>query len=168
MQDFDRARQKKTPGAIHPEYAMYLSARDMARLGLLMLRGGDWNGTHILPAGWTKYLTTLVTPASAIYPFPFWAILNTGAARFGFGVTWWVWDQPRNPGDIWVGPFYGSYSANGSGGQHLTVLPVLDMIISHKVEIEGPSAGDVAFADYMTLVQMLIGAHCGDHCGPKK
>jgi CubicO group peptidase (beta-lactamase class C family) len=168
MQDFDRVRQKKTPGPIHPEYAMYLSARDMARLGLLMLRGGDWNGTRILPVGWAKYLTTLVTPANAIYPFPFWALSNTGASRFGFGVTWWVWDQPHNPGDVWVGPFYGSYSANGSGGQYLTVLPTLDIVISHKVEIEGPSAGDVSFFDYMTLVQMLIGAHCGDHCSPKK
>ena len=39
-QDFDRSRQRKNdemPITRHPEYAMYLSTRDMARLGLLML-----------------------------------------------------------------------------------------------------------------------------------
>src|SRR5207302_6198969 len=60
MQDFDRKRQKKNPSvgretepgkveSIHPEYAMYLSTRDMARLGLLMLRDGDWDGKRLMP-----------------------------------------------------------------------------------------------------------------------
>jgi CubicO group peptidase (beta-lactamase class C family) len=168
MQDFDRARQKKGAPAIHLEYPMYLSARDMARLGLLMLRVGDWNGKRILPLGWTKYLTTLVTPATTVSPASIWGAQNTGPARFGFGVTWWVWDQPHYPGDVAMGPFYGAYSAFGSGGQYLTVLPELNMVISHKVEVEGPSAGDVSFFDYMTMVQMIIAAHCGDHCGPKR
>lgn len=44
FQDFDRCRQKKNyiPGSNHFEYAMYLSARDLARLGLLALRSGTW------------------------------------------------------------------------------------------------------------------------------
>src|SRR5712692_6075961 len=45
MQDFERSRQRKNnemPVSRHPEYAMYLSTRDMARLGLLMLADGDW------------------------------------------------------------------------------------------------------------------------------
>ena len=168
MQDFDRNKQKKGAQGIHREYAMYLSARDMARLGLLMLREGEWNGQRILPVGWAKYLTTLVTPASTTSPMPVWATQNTGPARFGFGVTWWVWDQPHYPGDLDAGPFYGAYSAFGSGGQYLTVLPALGMVISHKVEIEGPSKGDVSFFDYMTIVQMIIAAQCGDQCVAKQ
>jgi CubicO group peptidase (beta-lactamase class C family) len=168
MEDFDRARQKKGAPAKHPEYAMYLSARDLGRLGLLMLRGGEWNGAHVLPGGWTIYLTTLVTPAREVYPTPFWFSQNTGSARFGFGVMWWVWDQPRYHGDVDAGPYYGAFSAFGSGGQYLTVLPNLDMVISHKVEIEGPTAGDVGFQDYMTMVEMLISAHCGDACKGKR
>lgn len=64
MQDFDRTRQAKIPhqGQIHPEYAMYLSTRDMARLGLLMLRSGNWNGKQIIPAEWVGASTGIWDP----------------------------------------------------------------------------------------------------------
>jgi CubicO group peptidase (beta-lactamase class C family) len=164
MQDFDRARQKKGTGQFNPEFPMYLSTRDMARLGLLMLRAGDLNGKRLLPENWIKYLTTLVTPANDLFPMPFKVAQISGPTRWGFGVAWWVWDQPRLPGDLAAGPFYGAYSANGSGGQYLWVLPELDMVISHKVEIEGDSPGDVSLVDFSTIVQMIISAHCGDSC----
>jgi CubicO group peptidase (beta-lactamase class C family) len=54
MQDYDATKQKQITGA-DPEYlryAMYLSTRDVARLALLMLRWGTWNGKHIIPADW--------------------------------------------------------------------------------------------------------------------
>jgi len=53
MQDYDKKRQKKNsrlPYTVHPEYAMYLSTRDMARIGLLMLRGGEWNDKRRCPS----------------------------------------------------------------------------------------------------------------------
>src|SRR5262245_32991166 len=65
MQDFDRSRQRKIssmPGSVHPEYAIYLSTRDMARLGLLMLADGNWSGKQVMPRGWSARITTLVTP----------------------------------------------------------------------------------------------------------
>ena len=35
-------------------YHFYLSARDLARLGLLMLREGRWNGEQLIPADWVR------------------------------------------------------------------------------------------------------------------
>ncbi len=37
---------------------MNLSTRDMARLGLLMLDKGTWNGKQIIPADWVRYMTS--------------------------------------------------------------------------------------------------------------
>jgi CubicO group peptidase (beta-lactamase class C family) len=53
MQDFDRSLQKKRDAkrSIYPAYPMHLSTRDMARLGYLMLRGGNWNGRRLVPKG---------------------------------------------------------------------------------------------------------------------
>jgi CubicO group peptidase (beta-lactamase class C family) len=73
MQDYAVAKQKKydSPDSVHPEYAMYLSTRDMARLGLLMLDSGVWNGKTIVPGDWVRYITTLQTPFHDIYPVGF-------------------------------------------------------------------------------------------------
>jgi CubicO group peptidase (beta-lactamase class C family) len=105
MQDFDRARQKKItsmPQSVHPEYAMYLSTRDTARLGLLMLRKGQWHGLQVLPPGWSERITTLVTRDDQIRPEGAGGGLGlaTVAQRWGYGMLWWVWDAPTTPGAI--------------------------------------------------------------------
>src|ERR1051326_8254326 len=124
MQDYDKKRQKKNSGlpyTVHPEYAMYLSTRDMARVGLLMLREGEWNGKQVVPRDWCKYITSLVTPFHEINPPP---LRQLGQPeRWGYGALWWVWEAPVWPGGLYGCPFQGAYSAKGSGGQFITVLP---------------------------------------------
>lgn len=50
---------KKTPTG-HPdtEGGLYLAAEDLARLGLLYLHDGVWDGRRVLPAGWVKDATS--------------------------------------------------------------------------------------------------------------
>jgi CubicO group peptidase (beta-lactamase class C family) len=167
MQDYDRKRQKKNSGlpyTVHPEYAMYLSTRDMARIGLLMLRGGEWNGKRVMPDHWSDALTELVTHANEIFPVSLRDAQTTGPWRFGYGRMWWVWDQPKLPGGLQAGDFYGAYAAWGTGGQLIMVLPVHDMVIAHKVEIEGDKAGDVPLLEQATILQMVLAAHCSGPC----
>jgi len=73
MQDYDRAAQHSapSPASRHPGYPMSISARDLARIGLLMLRGGVWDGKSLLDANWIRYMTTIVTPFSQMYTHPF-------------------------------------------------------------------------------------------------
>ena len=167
MQDYDRKRQKKNSGmpySVHAGYPMYLSTRDMARIGLLMLRGGEWNGKRILPDHWPDYLTELITPAHDIFPTSLRIVQTNGPSRWGYGRMWWVWDQPKQPAGISVSEFTGAYMAWGTGGQFIVVLPWLDMVVAHKVEIEGDAAGDMPPLEQSTILQMVIATRCKGPC----
>jgi CubicO group peptidase (beta-lactamase class C family) len=161
MQDYDRARHKKTsmtPASNHPEYHMYLSTRDMARLGLLMLRRGNWNGKQIVPENWCKYTTSIITPFHEMNP-PMWRQLGQ-PERWGYGVMWWVWDAPIWPGGLSGSPFQGAYSAKGAGGQFITILPGYDMVIAHKVDIDRDPSQEVTALEYEAILLMVLS--CAD------
>ena len=165
MQDFNRARQQKvpSPGSVHPEYVMNLSTRDLARIGLLMLRGGRWGDRQVVPAAWCRYITTLVTPFDRVNP----PSLSNRAQfdRWGYGVMWWVWEEPLGPGGATSGPLAGAYTAWGAGGQYVTVIPAADMVISHKVDIDKRGSANVSPIAYHAIVAMALESWCpGDRC----
>jgi CubicO group peptidase (beta-lactamase class C family) len=163
MQDFDRGRQQKIsgPASVHSEYAMYLSTRDMARLGQLMLRQGDWNGKQVISGDWVRYSTVLWTPFSEMNP----AYLHNAAQppRWGFGLMWFVWDEPPFLDHNWSGLMQGAFIAMGSGGQYIAVLPAEDMVIAHKVELD-PYRGAVNDTEWNTILNLVLGASCFDNC----
>ncbi len=168
MQDFDRARQQKSGDlnrSQHKAYHIWLSTRDMARIGLLMLRQGSWAGQQVISREWARRITSLVTPLNEMNP-PELRSLGTGN-RWGYGYMWWVWDAPNSPG-----PFEGAYTGMGAGGQYITVLPKLDMVIAHKTDMgqppsQGPSGRrrNISLAEYDSILRMLISARCpGGRC----
>jgi CubicO group peptidase (beta-lactamase class C family) len=166
MQDFDRARQRKSGDprrSRHLAYHMWFSTRDMARIGLLMLREGSWGDRQVVSRDWVRRITSLVTPLNEMNP-PDLRALATGR-RWGYGYMWWVWDAPHSPGD-----FRGAYTGMGAGGQYITVLPELDLVVAHKTDPEQPSPSgrrrNVTLAEYDAVLRMLIAARCaGGKCG---
>lgn len=170
MQDFDIQRQHRIsvmPESVHPEYAMYLSTRDMARLGVLMSRDGVWNGKRILPEGWVKRITTLVTHPNEIHPLGAGGQGLPGTMdRWGYGMLWWVWDAPSWPGVV-TSPFQGAYTAMGAYGQYITVLPAFDAVVVHKVYIDEPDEDpnfQVRPEEYTAILAMLAAAGCAGVC----
>ena len=126
MQDFDRTAQRKTGDLArsqYPAYHIWLSTRDMARIGYLMLRNGRWNGEQIIPEDWVKEMVRVVTPLDEMNP----ERLRSGYLAYGY--MWWIWQ-----GEGGQGPFEGAYTARGAFGQYITVLPKLDMVIAHKTK----------------------------------
>jgi len=161
MQDFNRKVQRKTGNpqrSQHLAYHMHFSVRDMARIGLLMLREGNWAGRQVVPRGWAQKIRSLVTPMNEMNP-PGYRSLGSGQ-RWGYGYMWWVWDAPNSPG-----PFSGAYTGMGAGGQFITVLPELDMVVAHKTDTAqvsphgpGQRRRSVTGREYDAILRMLISA----------
>jgi len=148
MQDWKKDAQYKTGDSTRSKYLayhMWFSTRDMARIGYLMLRNGNWKDQQIIPADWVKTSTSVVTTYNE-------AVQNkTAYFNFGYGYLWWIWDEPYN-----TGYYNGAYTASGAFGQFITVIPKLDVVIAHKTKYEygRQTTTDV----YLRIIDKLISA----------
>lgn len=88
-----------------------LRPRDLAKVGQLMVDGGRWNGTQVLPSGWVEESTT--------------PHVNTeGYGSMYYGYQWWLGRSLLSGHDLsWIGGF-------GNGGQRLFVVPELDLVVA--------------------------------------
>jgi CubicO group peptidase (beta-lactamase class C family) len=148
MQDFDRKLQKKSGDMALSDFAAYsmvLSTRDLARLGLLMLREGAWEGRQVIPKRWARRIVSCVTPPGKMNP----SFRKNGP--WGYGCMWWVGNETQLPK-----PMKGLYSGIGINGQFITVLPALDMVITHLTDTSG--GGSVTSSEYFNLVQAIVAA----------
>ena len=150
MQDFERASHRKSGDARrsqHLAYHMNLSTRDMARIGYLMLREGAWAGKQVTPREWVREMTRAFTPVTQMNP------PNRRKGPWGYGYLWWVWDGP-----FAVGGYRGAYTGLGAVGQHITVLPVLDLVVAHKTR-PGQNRS-VSHTQYLEVLDALVQAGC--------
>jgi CubicO group peptidase (beta-lactamase class C family) len=150
LEDFDRAQQRKSNNrrSLHPAYHFYLSTRDMARLGYLMLRDGRWGDTQILSRDWVRRMVTPATRVGEMNP----PSLREGP--FGYGLLWWIWDGPFSRG-----AYMGAYTGAGAIGQFITVLPALDMVVAHKTRPAGSGVA-VTRPQYLSVIDRIVAARC--------
>ncbi len=100
----------------------------MAKIGQLMLNKGVWNEKQIISGKWIKKITTAYTPVDTVNKR--YGRSKSSPYQFSYGYMWWVADNFRhNP------VFEGTYSATGYGGQFITVIPKLNMVIVHKTKL---------------------------------
>lgn len=82
LEDFDFTRHRKSSDrskSSHLAYPFYLSTRDMARIGQLVLEGGRWNGRVLVPEDWVAQVTRGAHP------------LGRDAAAPGRGARLFLW-----------------------------------------------------------------------------
>lgn len=160
MQDFDRATHRKTGDSTRSRYLAYhmnFSTRDMARLGYLMLRRGKWNDRQVVPADWVEESTRPFTRVTEMNP------PRRRDGPFGYGYLWWVWDGPHA-----AGAYEGAYGGHGAIGQHIIVIPKLDLVVAHKTRPgQRDSAGralTVGHPQFLRVLDVLVRAHCAARC----
>ena len=68
----------------HPAYNFKLTARDMARFGLLYLRNGNWNGRQIIPPEWIEKSTKPYSTVSEKYGVGYGYLWNVVLPGLGF------------------------------------------------------------------------------------
>lgn len=85
-------------------FGLYITPRDMAKLGYLYLRKGQWDGKQIVSSDWVEKATLKHTEIDA-------------DPHFAYGYQWFT--HPGMEG----------YAALGSFGQIILVIPESDMVI---------------------------------------
>ncbi|MCH4813843.1 beta-lactamase family protein [Halomonas neptunia] len=99
--EIDGKLLQSVSGGGHWGGGMFISARDHARFGLFVSRGGEWEGQQILPSNWMQR-SLEPTPTLDKYGFLWW--LNRGREA-----------NPKLPED--------AFSAQGAGGNFIWISP---------------------------------------------
>ena len=124
-QDWHLDRQKyggDTSISLYKAYHLYISTRDFARFGYLMLRKGEWNGEQLIKKSWISEITSTYSSLQEVSG-------NNGT--FSYGYMWWLFDDDGEK--VRANPLYhGGYMARGAGGKYLAVLPEADLVIAYK------------------------------------
>jgi len=61
-----------------------------------------------------------------------------------------------------TGPYQGAFSAMGANGQYITVFPLNDIVVAHKVNIDQDETRSVSGPTYMTILDLVLDAKCGN------
>ncbi len=113
----------------------YGTPRNWARLGLLYLQDGVWQGERILPEGYTKFVST---------PAPAWEKPEYGGL-FRLNGTG-IWNLPRE-----------AFYMSGAGVNRVFVVPSHDLVIVRMGHSRGGQTGEkalnVALAKLMTALK---------------
>ena len=162
FQDWNIKNQRKSgkkSKSQYKAYHIYLSARDMAKLGQLMLNKGEWNGEQLISEEWIKKTTTTVTPFETMVER--YGPADPNGIHMSYGYMWWLFDNYQGKKE-----YKGAYSAIGYGGQYITVFPELDIVIAHKTNLGLFRLLGIAKdgdAHYWDIVHKIVDAKSNNH-----
>lgn len=112
------SRGRGEQGPVTNYYSAASTARDLARLGELVLGGGAWNGRRLVGE---ESLQALLRPSQALNP--------------SYGLLWWLNARPgldaygRGPGLRFPSAPLDTVAALGAGGQMVMIVPSRELIV---------------------------------------
>jgi len=107
-------------GVNHGWGDLALRPADLARIGQLILDGGEWQGVQVIPSPVVRLLAAEPLPVDA---------------DFGYGLGWWL---PRS--------MDGAMMARGRGGQFLVIWPRKELVLAGT----GAGTDGSVIADFIT------------------
>jgi CubicO group peptidase (beta-lactamase class C family) len=110
------------------------TGRDWARLGMLYLEDGVWNGERLLPEGYADFVRT---------PAPAWS-------QPVYGGMFWL-----NRTRIWPVPEDAYYMA-GAGGQYTIIVPTHDLVVVRLGHYKGAGYGARALHRALALLMQAV------------
>ena len=98
---------------------VWTTSRDLARLGILYLQNGMWEGERILPEGWVQYVSSPTGPQPP-------EKRRNGSSIAGYGAQFWLFNErfPNIPND--------TFAAMGNRGQYLVIIPSKNLVIVRR------------------------------------
>ncbi|MBX8487887.1 serine hydrolase [Pseudomonas cichorii] len=124
----------------------YMTARDLARIGLLMQRGGRWQQKQLLPGAWVGFVLT---------PF---AAQNVQANTEVPGGHWWLNRTHDGGQGPWPDAPPDTFAALGHWGQALYVIPSEKLVI---VRYADDRDGSYDHNRMLKLLQAAFGKESG-------
>ncbi|MFZ0639668.1 MAG: serine hydrolase [Candidatus Acidiferrales bacterium] len=107
IRNYEWARQND--GSVLAAGGFFMAPRDLLKLGQLMLNRGTWRGKRILSEDWVQRSTSQHTPAQDYAYGYYWHLINSRQWSLGG---------------------HNGYMGIGQGGQYITVLPDLNIVIA--------------------------------------
>ena len=106
--------------SIHPAYSFRMSARDMARFGVLYQKNGNWKGNQIVPIDWINESTTS------------FSILDS-TAGVGYGYMWYIIPEASAFEQL-IGA--SGYYHTGIGVHVVIILPELKLVLVERYDTD--------------------------------
>ncbi|HEY1931104.1 MAG TPA: serine hydrolase [Acetobacteraceae bacterium] len=101
MVEIEGRMTESVSGGSHWGGGVEIHAEDQARIGLLMLQRGVWNGRNVLPSAWIEE-SLQPCPLNPNYGLLWW--LNTGGARYPSGPASGFYASGAGGNITWVDP----------------------------------------------------------------
>lgn len=147
MEDFSTENcyyQLEKEKSMHQAYSFRMSARDMARFGVLYQKNGMWKDTRIISSEWIAESTTSYSIYESTY-------------GLGYGYMWKVCPEGSALAEMIGQP---GYFHTGIGVHAVVVLPKMKLVIVERLDTDGEwvDPGEVG----LELCKMIVDARISD------